>query len=121
MDAVNLRETLPSGYAVSGAANYALTLSGNMTAENFGFFPTTFSAPDLNDTYYLWLLPATTSRDAQVQIGTSPGTAIYSIAASLLPSLAFNLLGNNSKLIIDFTNGSPLPAGNLTLTGSASA
>ncbi len=48
------------------------------------------------------------------------GVVEYSAPASLPPSLTFNLTGAGDSLTIDGTNGNPVPAGGISLTGAAS-
>ncbi|HUO08925.1 MAG TPA: proprotein convertase P-domain-containing protein [Phycisphaerae bacterium] len=106
-----VRQVTPTGYVQTTPANGSgvavPSLLGNVTHANIADFPTSVAA-GLNDSIYL----ATDPADKYLEITT--GTSAWWVPLTNAPALTFNLQGNNSVLIVDFSNGSPI-AGNITL------
>jgi hypothetical protein len=78
------------------------------------------AAPGATDNYYVRL----DSTGTYVQISNSNAplpTPTYQIAWALLPSLTFNLLGGANTVWVDFSDGSPIPPGEILVNGSAGA
>ncbi len=114
-----VREVAPTGLVSSGAPSYAVTVTGSSTGNNFGNFSTIYTASAPNSTYYLWIDP----NNSKLDIGTTnaPGNPTYSISLASLPTLSLNFTGSGGTLVFDFTNGSPIPAGGLTINGGGFA
>jgi subtilisin-like proprotein convertase family protein len=128
--AYTIRQVVPTGYIQTQPSpgvppapppGYAVTVNGSVLNQNFGNFPTTFSTAVAGDGFSL-NLDATGTR-LQIFAGalTPPLGALptYSIALNQLPSLTFTFSGVDELLTVDFSNGSPIPAGNITLNASA--
>ena len=88
--------------------------ASGVTTADFGFFPTHFSV-GAGQVLHLWLDPTHT----MIEIGTSASatTPLYQFALASLPALSFQLTDATSELILDYTNGSPLPTAGATLDG----
>jgi len=119
-----VEEVPPAGYVQSiptGNSGYATVPLFTMAAHlNFSNFPTVFNATGTNDSYYLAMDPSDTYLQiSQGTTGLSP--ASYQVALASLPSLTINLLGANSVLVVDFSNGAPIPGGNITLNTNSSS
>jgi subtilisin-like proprotein convertase family protein len=109
-------EIPPLGYVPTSSIGQQVSVGASQNSNvNLGAFPTAFTASAANEIYYLWLDPTHTF----LNIGTSasPTNPAYQIAVSNLPTLNFQLTGPGSELIVDFSNGAPLPAGGLNLDG----
>ncbi len=113
----NVQEVTPAGYIATtpGGGNVITTapLFGAGVV-NFANFPTSFVAAGASDSFYL----AQDSSNQYLEIsngtsGLSPAT--YRVALANLPSLTFTLQGANSVLVVDFSDGSPVPVANITL------
>ena len=120
----NVREVTPTGYIetipMAGSAFVDAHAAVGATTANFSNFPTSFVAAGANDSYYLAVDPTDTY--LEISAGTSGlSPATYRVALANLPALTFTLQGANSELVVDFTNGSPIPAGNLTLNMTANS
>jgi subtilisin-like proprotein convertase family protein len=109
-----VREVTPAGYLRTTAAADIVNVTGNTGGADFGNFPTVIAASG-NGTVYTVSLDASI---AFVRIAMN-GTPTYQIALASLPGLTFNLLGANEAVYVDFTNGSPIPAGNINVNGTA--
>jgi subtilase family serine protease len=83
---------------------------------NFTYFPTSFSTTVASKNYTLQS-DSTGSYD-QILINN---TLTYSIAKSALGStaLSFSLTGTGDSFTVNGSNGNPIPAGGITLTGSS--
>lgn len=112
-------QTAPNPGASPAGAN-VVTVSGSVTGQNFANFATVLTAAGDTDSYYVTLDP--TGMYVRISAGKQPlTTPTYQIALALLPSLTFNLLGTNNSIYVDFVNGSPIPAGNITVNGPLGA
>ena len=111
----DVREVMPAGLVASGVAGYAVNVTGGSTGNDFGDFSSIYTASAPNSTYYLWIDPTTSKLD----IGTSASASSpnYTIALASLPTLSLSFTGSGGNLIFDFSNGSPLPAGGLSING----
>lgn len=116
-----VREVVPTGYIATQppANNLALTLatSTNATGNNFGNFPSTFTASSSSTNFTL----DRTMGGSQVQVisqslAGGPPT-VYTINPSLLNTLTFIGGAGDDTLTLDFTNGNPLPSGGITFNG----
>jgi subtilisin-like proprotein convertase family protein len=102
----------------SNAGIVTSPLFAAITGQNFTNFPTLFTTTSDTSSYYVSVDPSDTF--LQISLGTTASTTpAYQIPLSALPLLTFNLLGQNNVLVIDFVNGSPLPAGNITVNATA--
>ncbi len=120
----NIREIVPAGDVLTtpnGGSGYATApLFTAITGQNFGNFSTIFNTTTNSDSYYVAVDPSDTF--LQISTGTTPSsTPTYQIALAKLPSLTFNLSGTDNILTIDFTNGSPIPGGNISLNATAAS
>ncbi|MEI8196257.1 MAG: hypothetical protein WCI73_10140, partial [Phycisphaerae bacterium] len=71
-----------------------------------------------NDTVRL-VLHAPASGQLDVYVNNDTSTPTYSATLAAMSQLLVTDLAGNDTFILDFTNGSPLPAGPITLTGSS--
>ncbi len=113
-------QTGPSPGANPVGANVVSLGTSAVTGQNFADFPTVLAAPGATDSYYVKL----DSTGTYVQISDSNAplpTPTYQIALAFLPSLTFNLLGSDNSVYVDFSNGSPVPANEITVSGAANA
>jgi subtilisin-like proprotein convertase family protein len=124
----NVREVVPAGFTQNipaGGGNPApanvVLASGAVTGQNFLnsiVDPTVFTAAAPGAAFYLTLDPTHTF--LQISNGTAPlATPTYQLPLASTSTLTFNLNGTGEALYVDFSNGSPLPAGNLTLNCAA--
>jgi subtilisin-like proprotein convertase family protein len=122
----NVRQVVPSGFTQAipagggnpPAANVVLA-DGNVSGQNFLESPSTvFTATAPGDAFYLTIDPTHTY--LQISTGSAPlATPTYQLPLASTSTLTFNLNGTGETLYVDFSNGSPLPAGNLTLNCAA--
>jgi hypothetical protein len=106
---------------VGGAFNYiavpgsgALNTSFGATQTiDIGYYPTLNATAIAGDAYSLRLDPTGTL--SQVLLD---GTVIQSAPVSLATTLSFSLNGPNESLTVDASNGNPIPAGGITVTGT---
>ena len=122
-----VRQVVPAGTVQTGpdagatpSGAYVVTVSGAVGGEDFGVFPTTFTADQAGESFYVTLDP--TSTYLRISASAEPlEPPTYQVAAALLPGLTFDLLGEASSIAIDFANGSPIPAGGLAVHGASGA
>ncbi len=126
-----VRQVVPTGYIQTQPSpgvpppatppGYSILVNASVLNQNFGNFPTVFSTAVTGGGFSIGL-DATGTR---IQIFTGAvappfgATPTYTIALNQLPSLTFNFTGTDELLTVDFSNGSPIPAGNINLNGSA--
>jgi subtilase family serine protease len=117
-----VREIVPANDVqttpTSGTGYASSPLFAAVTGWNFANFPTLFAATSSTSSYYV----AVDASDTFLQISngtTASSTPAYQIPLAKLPSLTFNLLGQNNVLVIDFVNGSPIPMGSITVNATA--
>jgi hypothetical protein len=72
-----------------------------------------------NDTYLIRLDPTGSSVQVYENNPTLAGSPTFTAAASAVQSIAVNGNGGDDQLIVDFSDGSPLPAGGLSYDGGA--
>ncbi|MGN6371163.1 MAG: proprotein convertase P-domain-containing protein [Phycisphaerae bacterium] len=113
-----VRELAPAGFVQTlppqGTGGETGQLFAAPGVVNFSNFPTSFVAPGPTDSFYL--TQDATHQYLEISSGTSNlSPATYRVALASLPTLTFTLQGDSSVLVVDFVNGSPLPAGNITL------
>jgi hypothetical protein len=92
------------------------TSFGATQTVNFGFYPTLNATSAASDTYTVRLDPAGTQ--SQVLLD---GSVISSAPVGLAATYAFSLAGANDALIVDASNGSPIPTGGISVSGTAGA
>jgi subtilisin-like proprotein convertase family protein len=103
-NAFTLRETLPAGYIATDTTSRSLPNNLEASANNFGLFPTSL-ALNAGDTFHLWLDPTHTF--LEIGLTDAASNPAYQVAVANLPSLTLTLAAN-SRVIVDFVNGSPL-------------
>ncbi|HVS71512.1 MAG TPA: proprotein convertase P-domain-containing protein [Phycisphaerae bacterium] len=114
-------QTQPSpGVPPASPPGYSVTVAGTTLNQNFGDFPTTFTASGNGDGYTLSLDKTGTILDIYTGVDTPPFFAdpTYTIPLNELSNLSFTFTGANESLVIDYANGSPIPAGNISLNAS---
>jgi hypothetical protein len=121
----NIRQIIPTGEVQISPgpngepppANVVAVNNRVITGQNFTDFPDVFSTTAISASEYVTLDP--TGTILEIFNSSSPGpTPDYQVPLADLPSLTFNLLGAGDSLFVDYTNGNPIPSGNLTLTGT---
>jgi subtilase family serine protease len=115
-----VRQVVPANEVQTSpaAANDVTLTSTGATGENFGDFPTLITDNTTAANYYLVLK----SGGSTLQIyntATPSGTPAYQVPLADLPSLTFSLLGAGDNVTVDYTNGNPVPTGNLSLLAPA--
>jgi subtilisin-like proprotein convertase family protein len=122
----NIRQVVPAGEVQTGpgpgvlpaAANVVAVNNRVITGQNFADFPDVFSTTAISANEYVTLDP--TGTILEIFNSASPGpTPNYQVPLADIPSLSFNMLGAGDSLYVDYTNGNPIPAGNLTFTGAS--
>jgi subtilisin-like proprotein convertase family protein len=127
-----VRQIVPTGYIQTQPSpgvppapppGYALTVNGTVLNQNFGNFPTVFTTAATGDGFSLGLDATGTKLQIFAGVVAPPfgATPTYTIALNQLPSLTFNFNGADETLLVDFSNGSPIPAGNIVLNTGATA
>ncbi len=111
---VRLEYPAAGDIATTGSAAFSTSYNVSQSV-NIGLFQTAFttSAASINYTVSL------DSTGSILQI-SSGGSLIESAPTALVSSLTFNLTGNGDSLVVDSTNGDPIPAGGISLTGGVS-
>ncbi|HVX84024.1 MAG TPA: proprotein convertase P-domain-containing protein [Phycisphaerae bacterium] len=124
-----VRQVVPSGYIQTQPSpgvppapppGYSVTVAGTTLNQNFGDFPTTFTASGTGDGYTLSLDKSGAILDIYAGVDGPPFLAdpTYTIPIDELATLSFTFTGTNEALVINYANGSPIPAGNITLDAS---
>jgi hypothetical protein len=103
----------PTGFVPSPTATPLTSSYGSSQSLTTALFPIQFADNAVGSSYSVGLDSAGTT----VQISVN-GTVAYSAPATLPPSLTFSLTGAGDSLTIDGTNGNPVPAGGIALTGA---
>ncbi len=104
---------LPGYVAVPTHTSAALTYGPTDTAD-FAFFPTTFATSAADAAYTLRTDPTGTTDQILLN-----GSLVGQCPLAALPTLTFKLTGTGDGLTVDAAAGDPVPAGGVTVTGSA--
>jgi hypothetical protein len=127
----NAMSTQPSWTATGGTINstglftagttggsYQITAtSGSNSAQALvTVVPTTYTGTTGSDSYAIRLSPTNSALEQIFVNVPETSSPTYTIALSQLNALSFNATSDGS-LVIDFTNGNPLPAGGLNYSG----
>ena len=118
-----VREVVPQGFTESGTTSYMINVTGPVTAIDFAnvppapSFPANFTASGPNEIFHLWVDGTT----LEVGMSADEVNPVYRIDLSSAPALTFNLNQPGATLIVDFTNASPIPAGNILVDGGGLA
>ncbi len=118
--AYTVRDISPADLTPSGATSYQFNVQGDVTGANFAYaqpLPVVQAVPPslsgvAGDLFYVW-------RDGDMlDIGRTlaPINPVYQSLLSDVQGLNFALSG--AKLVVDFSGGSPLPAGGIFLEGA---
>jgi hypothetical protein len=113
----NIRATLGTGFVRTGAATVVVNLSGSNGAASFGQFPFNYTGSASADTYTLKLDPANNAKVLILESLNGGGATTYTIDKSLLSTLLFNPAGGDDTLTVDYSVGSPIPAGGISFNG----
>ncbi len=105
-----------TGYVADATPAYTPT-AGSTTTANLGLFPTAYADATASDAYTVRTSP-TAGTTLQILVN---GTVTDTAPASLAPSLSFTFTGSADTIAVDFGNGDPVPAGGLSVNGSAAA
>jgi subtilisin-like proprotein convertase family protein len=122
-----VRQVVPAGDVQTGpnpgaspAGASVAAVGWPATGQNFGNFATTLTASGTTGGYYVRLDPTHTY--VQISAGSAPlAIPTDQAALAILPSLTFNLAGANNSVYFDFSNGSPIPAGNIAVNAAANS
>ena len=108
--------TPPAGFVQVAAATYTGVANATSTA-NIALFPTLYIDGGAGRTYTLRASP-TAATQLQVLVN---GTVAYTAPVGLPPSLMFAFTGAGDGLAVDYGNGDPVPAGGVSVNGTAAA
>jgi hypothetical protein len=111
---VRLQSPDAGDIATTGSASFSTSYNVSQSV-SIGLFATAFSS-SADDTSYSVSLDSTAS-DLQI---FSNSVLVESGPVALASSLVFSLTGNGDSLIIDATNGNPIPSGGISFTGGTS-
>jgi hypothetical protein len=108
-----IRVVVPNG-TVATVATATVNVTAGATASGvaLGLFSYVFSGTTGNDAYALQL-DGTNKKNVDVTLGS----ATYTIALSLLPTILFNPGTGDDTLTVNYVNGIPIPSGGLTYDG----
>jgi hypothetical protein len=100
-----VRAITPSGYvALTGSQIITITGGNTTPAVNFSFFPIVYTG---TGTSYTLQVDAANPATDDILVGGVLGYTAP-VMAIKIPSLTFNLAGNNNTLTVDYKNGNPL-------------
>jgi len=118
-----VKQVVPPNYFQDSPANNAgitLAATSNITTASFADFPTVFNTTGNTDSFYVRLDPTHTYLQIY-RSNTLLATPTYQIALAGLPGLTFNLLGSANSFTGDFSNGSMIPAGQLSVIAASAS
>ena len=112
----HVREQVPApNFVRTSAASIDLTIAGGNTfsGQNIGNFPVVYAGGSTGDTFQVSL----DGTGTKIQIILN-GTTTFTVDKTLPPSLTFSTNDGSDLLAIDYSNGSPVPAGGITYNAS---
>ncbi len=110
-------QVAPTGYVATVPEATVSVAAQGLMPTSFGDFPTVFTAAGAAESYYVRADSAPGYVDiSHAAAPLSPPT--YVAPLSLLPSLTFDLTGGGENLYVDYSSGSPMPSGGLSLAAT---
>lgn len=118
-----VREVTPGGYAAESTNGFGVSVLGAASV-NFGNTsltpPGTLTTTVANPLLYLGADPSDPSL-LDISTNADGSSPIYRVSLATLPALTVNLYAPGSTLVLDYTNGSPVPAGGISVDGGGIA